>query len=110
MTDSRMETFYCGDGTVLYKTCIGCIADTPAETWRLFNNARQAAVPRERATFLLDYYNRHGDLAGTIFLDAFGYAAITNEPVLTEAQYAKIDRDYWRKAQKEYRASQKQVA
>lgn len=105
---SRMETFYCGPGRkVLYKTGIGAIMESSADTWADFKSRRKLEVPAHRATFLLDYYNRRGDLSDTIFLDDTGYAAITGEKVKTEAQYRKIDSDYWRKTKAE---RQKQAA
>lgn len=108
--ESRMETFYCGPRRkVLYKTGVGAIFRSNAETWADFRSRRKLEVPSHRATFLLDYYNRHGDLAGTIYLDNAGYTAITGERVKTEAQYRKIDADYWADARKRL-ANTKQAA
>lgn len=79
---------------------------TNAETWDQFKKCRALAVSKDSATFLLDYYNSKGDLADAIFLDSEGFARISNEPVRSAAEYRKIDRFYWRKAQSEYRSRQ----
>ena len=92
--ESRMEMIYVGNNTC-YKTGVGAIFDTNAETYAAFRSAKRLDVGMQDAVFLLDYYNRKGDLAGTIGLLPEGYEQITGEKALTEAQYRDIDRKYW---------------
>lgn len=94
MAMSYMEMIYI-DGSDARHTGVGAAFATNAETWAQFKECQKLEVPRDNATFLLDYYNAKGDLAGTIFLDDATYAHIANEPVLSAAAYRKIDRDYW---------------
>lgn len=98
---SYMEMIYI-DGNDARHTNVRAAFKTNADTWAAFKSCRRIEVPQERAEFLLDYHNAKGDLADTIFLDAAGFAAISNEPVLSAEEYRKIDRDYWAKARAEY--------
>lgn len=66
-----------------------------AETWKAFRRARPFAVDIKKATFLLDYHNRKGDLADTIPIDDAGFFALTGQLPKTAAEYQKIDREFW---------------
>lgn len=92
--ESRMEMIYVGNDTG-YKTGVGAIFDTNAETYAAFRSAKRLDVGVQDAVFLLDYYNRKGDLAYTIGLSATGYEQITGEKALNEMQYRDIDGKYW---------------
>lgn len=91
---SRMEMIYVGNDTG-YKTGVGAIFDTNAETYAAFKSAKCLDVGMKDAVFLLDYYNRKGDLADTIGLSPEGYERITGEKALSEAQYREIDQRFW---------------
>lgn len=95
--ESRMEMIYVGrpEDDACYKTGVGAIFDTNAETYAAFKSAKPIGVPIKEATFLLNYYNRNGDLSDTIGLTAEGYTYITGEKVLSEHQYQEIDDRYW---------------
>jgi hypothetical protein len=102
---SRMEMIFVGTGhRNSYKAGVGAIFDTDAQTWAAFKSYRRIEVPQKKATFLLDYYNRRGDLAHTIFLDNAGFTAISGEAVKTSAEYRKVDRKYWDKARERFAA------
>ena len=98
MSRSRLEMIYIDSEDAARKTNVGAVMETNQETWHAFLSAKQLEVPAEKAQFLLDYYNRKGDLADTICLDAAGFKQITGEPVLSEAEYVAIDGAYWKEA------------
>ena len=74
--------------------------ESDAATWRAFQSYRRFDVGADRATFLLDYHNRKGDIADTIRLDDGGFTAITGQEPKAAAVYRKIDRDYWNAVRK----------
>ena len=93
---SRMEMLYIDSHGQARKTNVGAIFDTNAETYAAFLSAKRLDVGCQKAEFLLDYYNRRGDLSDTIGITRESFMCITGEPVLSEAEYLKIDTDYWR--------------
>lgn len=80
--------------------------DTDAATWAEFRSYRRFGVDIKIACFLLDYHNRKGDLGDTIAIDRSGFRAITGQNPQTDAQYRRIDNDFWN----EVRASRKDAA
>lgn len=92
---SVMEMIYIDSDGHARKTGVGAAMESNEDTWRAFRSAKRLEVPVEDAAFLLDYYNRNGDLADTISLSSTGFAQITGERVLTEDQYREIDSSYW---------------
>ncbi len=92
---SRMEMIYIDREEAARHTGVGAIMDSPAETWAAFRSARRLEVPINEAVFLLDYYNRRGDLADTIALSAHGFTRITGEQPKTDEEYRAIDAAYW---------------
>lgn len=111
---SRMEMIYVASDGYALKAGVGAAMETNAMTWAAFNSYRHLEAPKDRALilkgrplFLLDYYNAKGDLADTIRLDATGFEAISGEKIKAEAEYRKIDADYWAKARAEYDARKK---
>lgn len=101
---SRMEMIFIDSEDLARKTNVGAMMDTPAQTWAAFNAARRFAVEYKDAAFLLDYYNKRGDLADTIPVSREGFEAITGERPLTEADYVRIDEEYWAQARADYEA------
>ncbi len=87
---------YVGTGQSALKTGIGAVFETNAETYAAFLSAKRLNVGLKSATYLLDYYNRKGDLSGTIGLDTKGYERISGEKAKTEAEYKAIDDAFWR--------------
>lgn len=92
---SYMEMIYIDAEDQARHTNIGRSAESNAATWAEFNGYRYLAVDIKTAKFLLDYYNAKGDLAGTVAVDADGFSAITGQAPKSEAEYVKIDEDYW---------------
>lgn len=92
---SQMKMIYLGSGDHALQTGLGAIGETNADTWRAFNRARNLAVPIERATFLLDYYNARGNLSDTIALDDDGFRRVTGERVRSATYYQRVDAEYW---------------
>jgi hypothetical protein len=101
---SYMQMIYIDSTDNAWHTGVGAAMETNRETRTAFNRHRHFDVPKERATFLLDYYNAKGDLCETIFLDDAGFGAITGEPVKTEAEYCRIDEKYWAETRKAHDA------
>ena len=91
---SKMEMIYVGNGKG-YKTGVGAIFETNAATYAAFRAAKPLDVGLDDAVFLLDYYNRKGDLAGSIGLSPDGFEEIVGEAAPTEAQCKKFDTQYW---------------
>lgn len=76
-------------------TNVGAAMDSNKATWAAFQSYRHLDVGADCAQFLLDYHNAKGNLADTIRLDATGFKTITGEEPKAEADYRKIDEDYW---------------
>lgn len=93
---SRMEMIFIDTDGQARKTGIGAIMDTPLETWLAFLSAKSLEVSAERAQFIIDYYNRAGELSDSIRIDAAGFRQITGEDPKSDAEYRQIDRDFWR--------------
>ncbi len=65
------------------------------ETASAFATAREVAVNRKRAEFLLDLHGDDGRLLDTIFLDTNGFKAVIGEDPLTVEDYAQFDHAYY---------------
>lgn len=91
---SRMEMIYIDSDRQARKTGCGAIMDTPEQTWAAFRSVRRHEVPIEEADFLLDYYNRRGDLSDTIAISGRTFTKITGHRVLSEAEYRAIDKAF----------------
>jgi len=105
MVMSRMEMIYIDSDGDARKTNVGAAMESNAATWKAFNMARRFDVGCKKAQFILDYYNRKGDLADTIGLDAAGFVAISGEHPKSEAEYRQIDEEFCAEARREYEAS-----
>lgn len=92
---SRMEMIYIDSDGHARKTGVGAIFDTNAETLAAFRSAKPHDVGTERAEFLLDYYNRKGDLTDTIGITRSVYERITGEQAKSDAEYRALDAEYW---------------
>lgn len=97
---SFMEMIYIASDHQARHTNLRLALGTNAATWAEFQRYRRFDVGSERATFLIDYYNVKGDLADTILIDNGGFTAITGQRPKAEADYDKIDDDYWAEARK----------
>lgn len=97
MIRSEMEMIYVCKGPNAYKTGIGAIFDTNAATFDAFKSAKKIGVPLQDAEFLLDYYNRRGELSDTVGLSRSGFEYITGEKAKSESEYAEVDREHWAK-------------
>lgn len=95
MGQSYMQMIYIDSEDQARHTNVAAAMETNALTWAAFQSYRHLEVSKERAQFLLDYYNAKEELAGTILLDADGFARISGEPVKTDAEYRAIDAQYW---------------
>jgi hypothetical protein len=74
----------------------GCFMEMPEpKAKQAVARYRKLEVAKGRARFLLDYYDDSGDLADTILLDGDGFTIITGNAVKSDAEYCKIDEDYW---------------
>jgi hypothetical protein len=103
---SFMEILYIDSEDLARKTSMENAAGSNAETLARFRSFRIYAVDIKTARFLLDYHNAKGDLSDTIPLDERGFAAITGQRPKSDAEYQKIDTQYWN----DVRASTKAAA
>lgn len=105
MTNSYMQMIYIDSDDQARHTNVAAAMETNALTWAAFRSYRHLEVSKERAQFVLDYYNAKEELAATILLDADGFARISGESVKTDAEYRQIDSDYWAAAIAERKAA-----
>lgn len=92
---SFIEVIYIDNEDLARKTGLGLSLATSAEAWAKFRNLRLYGVDIKHPRFLIDYHKANGDLADTIAVDADGFTAITGQQPKTDAEYCKIDADYW---------------
>lgn len=92
---SYMEMLYIGKRDHALKTGVGAAMESDLETWAAFRSAKRIGVPIKDAEYLLDYYNRQGDLSETIGLTREGYERISGEIAKSEAEYQGIDAAFW---------------
>lgn len=97
MSMSYMEMIYIDSEDQARQTNVRAAMESNEATWKAFRSAKQLDVPAGEAKFLLDYYNRNGDLADTIGLSEASYKRITGHPVLSDAEYREIDREFWQR-------------
>jgi hypothetical protein len=97
---SFMELIYIDSEDLARQTGLSRAGETDAETWAEFQSYRRYAVDIKQAKFLLDYHNSKGDLGTTIPIDAGGFTAITGQKPKTDAEYRKLDRDFWKAVRK----------
>lgn len=90
-----MEMIYIDSKNQARKTRVGAEFDTDHLTFVAFQSTKRLAVPMETAQFILDYYDPNGDLVDSVPLSAAGFRFITKTEPLTEADYLRIDAEYW---------------
>lgn len=90
-----MEMIFIDSDDLARKTNMGAAMDTNAKTKAAFESYRQLGVDKQKATFLLDLHDEHGDLIDTICLNNYGFEQITGEKPKTEAEYRRIDQEFW---------------
>jgi|SRR6185312_4485530 len=98
---SYIEIIYIDDEDNGRHTNLELELSTNAETWAAFNGFRKFAVPSGQSKFVLDYHTDRG-LVDTIPIDRGGFIAITGRQPKSDAEYVKIDEDYWAAARKEH--------
>lgn len=98
MGTSFIELIYIDNGNDARQTGLRRALETDAKTWAEFQSYRRHGVDIKKARFLIDYHNARGDLGSTIAIDADGFRAITGQDPKTDAEYCKIDADYWDEA------------
>lgn len=96
---SYMELIYIDIEGDARQTGLRRALDTDAATWAEFRSYRRHSVDIKQARFLLDYHNRKGDLGDTIAIDRDGFKAITGHAPKGDADYRKIDADFWNEVQ-----------
>ena len=95
---SRMEMIYIDSDGHARQTGVGAIFDSNAETFAAFRSAKPRDIGSERAEFLLDYYNRRGDLSDTIGITRVDFERISGMRALSDAEYRAIDAAHWNTA------------
>jgi hypothetical protein len=92
---SFMELIYIDIEDNARQTGLRRSLDTDAATWAEFRSFRRHSVDIKQARYLLDYHNPKGDCSHTIAIDRAGFKAITGQIPKTNAEYCKIDSDFW---------------
>ena len=77
------------------KTGVGAEFESDRATTEAFESVRASASDIKTAPFLLDLHEDNGDLIDTIPISAETFAAVTGEPVLSDAEYIAVDEQYW---------------
>ena len=98
MAQSFMEFIYIDDAGDARQTNLRLSLSSNAATLAEFRRLRRHSVDIKQARFLLDYHNASGDMSDTIAVDADGFAAITGQRPKADAEYIKIDADFWDEA------------
>lgn len=98
MARSYIEIIYIDREDLARHTNLARSADTNAATRAEFNSYRRYGIGIKQARFVLDYYNRKGDLADTIPIDEAGFEAITGQTPKSDEDYCAIDAAYWQHA------------
>lgn len=102
---SFMELIYIDSDDQACQTGLRRSASTNAQTSAEFRRWKFLAVDIKQARFLLDYHNAKGDLSDTIAIDEEGFRAITGQAPKTDAEYRKIDTDFWNDVRSDVEAS-----
>ncbi len=94
---SYVEIIYVDSESQGRKTGLFFEWETPEATWAAFRAARIHDVGVKACQFLVDYYNRKGDLSHTIGITAAAFETITGKKPESEEYYRNFDRDFWKK-------------
>lgn len=105
MSEPFMEMLFIDSGGDARQTGMGLAFETEAAARAEFDCYRAHEVEKPDATFLLDLHNEGGDLVDTILLDDTGFEIVTGSQRLSEADYQRIDKEYWDEARREYQQS-----
>lgn len=105
-----MEMIYIDSDHQARKTRLGAIFDTDYLTLLAFRSTKRLAVPIETAKFILDCYDENEDLVDSVALSAAGFREITGQEPLTEADYRRIDAEFWAAARQTITANRKALA
>jgi len=100
-----MELIYIDSDDDARQTDMRAANGSDAETWATFRSYRRYAVDIKTALFLLDYHKANNDLADTIPIDATGFKIITGQEPKSDAEYRKIDSDFWDAVRKDRKAA-----
>lgn len=92
---SFMELIYIDSEDLARQTNLRLALDTDGATWAKFRSLRWYGVDIKAARFLIDYHKANGDTAHTIGIDSDGFRAITGLEPLSDAEYRRIDSDFW---------------
>ena len=76
-------------------TGLGAVFQTDTATYADFEARRLLAVPVERADFLLDLYDAHGDLVDTLALSSAGFEVVIGEPPQPHSYYVALEESYY---------------
>lgn len=91
-----MEMIYIDSDGDARVTNVGAAMANARETRKAFKDlkARYGEGDFSSAAFLCDLHTANGDIEDTIAIRREDFTAITGEPVLSDAEYRKIDNDY----------------
>lgn len=101
-TTAYMQMIYIDTAGNARHTGVGAAMKTDAETRSAFEAVRPRSVAFDKAAFLLDLHDGNGDLVDTLAISKEDFPGITGEAVKSDADYRRIDEQYWAKVRREY--------
>ncbi|MBU1567739.1 MAG: hypothetical protein KJ630_19205 [Proteobacteria bacterium] len=82
------------------KTGFGCEGENDRETRKLFNNAKQFAVPIKTCDFLLDLRDEDRTIIDTIGISRDGFEKVTGKKPMSDDEYVDFDIQFWQAARR----------
>lgn len=91
----KLEMIFVDDAGRAYKTGVGAIGKTDAETTQLFNAAKALEDHSSDEGFLLDLLNDSGEVVDTVPLSRSGFEKISGEKSKAADEYREFDKAFW---------------
>jgi hypothetical protein len=78
-----------------YKTGLSATFDSEIKALQSFNFLKSFEVEKNQAKFMIDFYDKNGDLNDTILIDLKGFRSITDRDIKSTQHYKHCDKKYW---------------
>jgi hypothetical protein len=101
-TAAYMQMIYIDTDGDARHTNVGVAMNSNSETRHAFEALRPLSVDFAMADFLLDLHDANGDLVDTLAIRKEDFPIITGEVVKSDADYRRIDRQYWVRARRQH--------
>jgi len=100
-----IEMIYLGKSGDGHKTGVGVEFETNDATTKAFEQSRCHDMDINEALFIMDLHEDDETMVDSIAVSAKSFTEITGEPVLSEAEYAEFDNNYWAGARALFKAA-----